>query len=113
MDFKMNNHNVKVNELNNVVAMTEQDEIFPSCPIFFAIIKQLLVVALPSITKIATSFSSRNPIEIAIGKNIIHHNNNLVPVTLTVSFHFSFFLQSYVYLNQRLAAFRIFVQIYL
>ena len=88
--FKMNSHIVNVNELIKVVAITAQEEIFPSCPIFLAIIKQLLVVALPSITNIATNFSLRNPMETAIGRNIIHHRSNLITVTPVVCFHFSF-----------------------
>lgn len=56
-----NNHIVSVKELSSVVTITAQEEIAPLCPMFFDMIKQLLVVALPSITKIATSFSSRNP----------------------------------------------------
>ena len=57
-----NNHIVNVKELSSVVTITAQEEITPLCPIFFDMIKQLLVVALPSITRIATNFSSRNPI---------------------------------------------------
>ena len=94
MDFKINNHSVKVNELSKVVTITAQEEIFPSCPIFFAIIKQLLVVALPSITNIATNFSLRNPIKTAIGRNIIHQRSNLIAVTPVVCFHFSFTSQN-------------------
>jgi len=56
-----NNHIVNVKELRSVVTITAQDEITPLCPIFFDMIKQLLVVALPNITRMATNFSLRNP----------------------------------------------------
>ena len=57
-----------VNDMSRVVIMTTDDEITPSCPMFLAIIKLLLVVAEPSIMSAATSFSSLNPSDIANGK---------------------------------------------
>ena len=61
MLFNMYSHPVSVNALNRVVSITTLELRTPSCPIFFAITKQLTVVADPSITSIATSFFSSEP----------------------------------------------------
>lgn len=78
--FKINSHIVRVNALQKVVSITEQAVIVPLCPIFRDITKQLPVVALPSITSIAISFSLRNPICIAIGRKIIQNSISLMAV---------------------------------
>ena len=62
-------HPVSVNALNSVVSMTTLEVSTPSCPIFFAMTKQLTVVAEPSMTRIATSSSLRNPSMTARGRN--------------------------------------------
>ena len=49
--------------------MTTLEERVPSCPIFFAITKLLTVVAEPSMIRMATNLSVRNPSFTAIGRN--------------------------------------------
>ena len=68
--LSINSHIVRVNALQRVVIITVHAVIVPLWFIFFAITKQLPVVALPSITRIAISFSLLNPSFTAIGKNI-------------------------------------------
>ena len=82
--FKINSHIVRVKALHKVVSITAHAVIVPLCPIFLDITKQLPVVALPSITSMAMSFSPRKPIYIAIGRNIIQNKINLIPVIETV-----------------------------
>ena len=77
--FKRNSHAVNVNALNSVVSITAQAVIVPLCPKLRAITKQLPVVALPSITRMAMSFSDRNPIQIAAGRNKRQNNISLIP----------------------------------
>ena len=82
---KINSHIVNVNALHKVVIMTEQAVNVPRCPIFLAMTKQLPVVALPSITKMAISFSVRNPNATANGKNNAQNNSNFVAVMPSVA----------------------------
>ena len=86
MLFIRNSHKVMVNAEHIVVSITENAVIVPLCPKFFAITKQLLVVALPSITRIATSFSPRNPSEIAAGRNTAHNSTSFIRHIPTVTF---------------------------
>ena len=50
--------------------MTTLEERVPSCPIFFAITKLLTVVAEPSMIRMATNLSVRNPSFTAIGRKM-------------------------------------------
>ena len=61
---------VSVTEVNKVVSTTVLDVTVPSNPYCFAMIKQDGVVGPASMIKIATSFSIRYPIRIAIVVNI-------------------------------------------
>src|SRR5699024_3962417 len=63
-------HPVRVNALNSVVSITTLELNTPSCPMFFAMTKQLTVVAEPSMTRIATNSSLRKPSITARGRNI-------------------------------------------
>ena len=74
---------VRVNALNSVVNMTTLDDSTPSCPIFFAITKQVTVVAEPSITRIAVNSSFRNPIHTAMGRNIAQNPISLINAAVT------------------------------
>ena len=76
--FRIKSHVVSVNALHSVVSITANAVIAPLCPKFFAITKQLPGVALPSITKMAISFSPRNPKYIAAGRKIPQNNSNLI-----------------------------------
>lgn len=68
--------------------MTAHAVITPRCPIFFAMTKQLLVVALPSMTRMAMSFSSRNPSQMATGRNSMQNKNSLKKEMPSVSLSF-------------------------
>ena len=72
----MKSHPVRVNALHMVVSITTLEDSTPSCPIFFAMTKLLTVVAEPSMTKIAISFSLRNPITTASGMNTATNPTN-------------------------------------
>ena len=78
---------VKVNALHRVVSMTTVLDSVPSCPIFLAMMKQLTVVALPNIIRMATSFSDVNPIHMAMGRNIATKTINLIKVQRIAGFH--------------------------
>lgn len=86
----MNNHSVSEKALNKVVVMTALEDMMPLCPMFLDMIKLLLVVADPSIIKIATSFSFRYPMFMANGRNNIQNRNNLLNITATIGSSFSF-----------------------
>ena len=78
--FNKNSHSVSVTELKNVVSITEHEVTTPLCPMFFAITKQLPVVALPSITNIEISFSPVNSSFIDIGRKIAQNNISFINV---------------------------------
>lgn len=59
--FNKNSQKVRVMELKKVVVTTVLEVSTPSCPRFFAIIKQLAVVGAPNMTNMATSSSPRKP----------------------------------------------------
>lgn len=64
----MQSQPVSVKAAKSVVSMTVAEVIVPSWPMFFAMTKQLTVVAEPSMTRIATSFSARKPRKTAAGR---------------------------------------------
>ena len=65
-------------ELRKVVATTTLEVRTPSCPMFFAIIKQLTVVGDPSIIRRATSLSVWNPMPMAKGRKTAGSSNNFI-----------------------------------
>ena len=74
--------------------MTAAHDNFPSCPMFFAIMKELLVVAVPSMIKAATIFSSLNPISTQTGKNIKQKSTNLLKITSDRAREFSLIFEN-------------------
>lgn len=76
--FKIKSQVVRVKALQSVVSITAQAVMVPLWFIFLAITKQLPVVALPSITRIAMSFSPLKPRIIAIGRNMMQKRINLI-----------------------------------
>ena len=86
----MNSQPVSVKALHRVVSITAKAVIVPLCPKFFAITKQLPVVALPSMTSIAMSFSPRKPSFIAAGRNIQQKSTSLIKAIPDVSGSFPF-----------------------
>lgn len=87
-----------VKDIKRVVVMTAEEEMLPLCPMFLAIMKLELVVALPSIIRAATSFSSLKPRKIARGRNRMQNKNSLLKTTRRRGFSFSF-----MFLNSKLA----------
>ena len=83
-----NSQPVSVNALNSVVSITTVDDNVPSCPIFLDITKLLTVVAEPSITRIATNSSLRNPILTATGRNIATNTKSFINVADTAGLIF-------------------------
>lgn len=87
-----------MNDISRVVVITADEEIIPLCPIFFAIMKDELVVPLPSIIRAATSFSFLKSIFIANGKNKMQKRKSLLKLTSIMGLAFSF-----TFLNSKLA----------
>ena len=81
--LRIKSHAVRVKALQRVVSITAQAVIVPLWFIFLAMTKQLPVVALPSITRIAISFSSLKPIMIATGRKIIQKSMSFIKVIPT------------------------------
>ena len=67
---RIKSHAVRVMELRKVVATTVLEVSVPSCPMFFAIIKQLGVVGAPSIISTAAISATPKFSLAATGKNI-------------------------------------------
>ena len=59
--LQRNSQTVRVKALNSVVRSTTPEEKEPSCPIFFAMTKQVTVLADPSIMIMETSLSFVKP----------------------------------------------------
>ena len=83
--FSTNSHIVRENALSRVVIITVQAVMVPSCFMFFAMTKQLHVVALPSIMRMAMSFSVRNPSQTAAGRNRPQNRNSFTAEMPSVS----------------------------
>ena len=90
VDFSINRNIVSVNALQSVVSMTANDVITPLCPRFFAMTKQLLVVGLPSITRMAMSFSSLKPNISANGRKTAQRSTSLIKAIPAVTRTFPF-----------------------
>ena len=64
----MNSQIVRVKALNNVVSIMTLEEKDPSCPMFFAMTKQVTVLADPSMIMMETSLSFVKPQRMARGR---------------------------------------------
>lgn len=78
-------HPVSVNALSSVVSITTLEESTPSCPIFFAITKQVTVVDEPSMIRIAISSSLRNPNHTAAGRKSAQNPISLINEAVTAA----------------------------
>ena len=66
--LQINSQSVRVKALNNVVRSTTPEEKEPSCPMFFAMTKQVTVLADPSMIMMETSLSFVKPQRMARGR---------------------------------------------
>lgn len=66
--LQINSQSVRVKALNNVVRSTTPEEKEPSCPIFFAMTKQVTVLADPNMITMETSLSFVKPQRMARGR---------------------------------------------
>ena len=85
-----------VKALNRVVSITTLEVRVPSCPILRAITKLLTVVAEPSIIRMATSCSLRNPSQIAMGRKRIQNPNSLMAVAKNAGFLQTYFTAFFI-----------------
>lgn len=66
--LQINSQSVRVKALNNVVRSTTPEEKEPSCPMFFAMTKQVTVLADPNMIMMETSLSFVKPQRMARGR---------------------------------------------
>ena len=70
--LQRNSQNVRVKALNNVVRSTTPEEKEPSCSMFFAMTKQVTVLAAPSMIMMETSLSFVKPQRMQEEEKVLH-----------------------------------------